>query len=255
VSFPGEDRFLAAEEEDDQFHATVLLRALGLSTEDLLNHYYRKDTIVLDGRKAAKIFKAEHLAGVKATRDIRHPSSNDLIVKEGRKFTKLVLRQMEQAGIDQIPILPEEVLGRVSAYDVKDAKTGEVLVGCNEDITEEKLELLRARGIQRIEVLFLDDTHIGPALRNTLQQDKIATPEEAILEIYRRLRPGDPPTPETATAFFNNLFFNPERYDLSRVGRLKLNYKFYKEDQDKVPLEIQVLTKQDIIETVRHLIH
>src|SRR5678815_1849276 len=94
-----------------KFHATVLLRALGLSTEDLLNYYYRKDTIVLDGRKAAKLFKPEHLVGVKASRDIRNPSSNDLIVKEGRKFTKLVLRQMEQAGIDQIPILVEEVLG------------------------------------------------------------------------------------------------------------------------------------------------
>jgi DNA-directed RNA polymerase subunit beta len=233
-----------------KFHATVLLRALGLSTEDLLNHYYRKDMIVLDGRKAAKLFKPEHLVGVKASRDIRHPSSNDLIVKEGRKFTKLVLRQMEQAGIDQIPILVEEVLGRVSAHDVKDPKTGEVILACNDEITEEKLEALRARGIVKVEVLFLDDTHIGPALRNTLIQDKIASPEEAILEIYRRLRPGDPPTPETATAFFNNLFFNPERYDLSRVGRLKLNHKLKLD----VPLDQGTLRREDILEVVRYLI-
>jgi DNA-directed RNA polymerase subunit beta len=233
-----------------KFHATVLLRALGLTTEDLLNYFYRKDTIVLDGKKAAKLFKPEHLAGVKASRDIRHPSSNELIVKEGRKFTKLVLRQMEQAGIDQIPILVEEVIGRVSAHDVKDPKTGEVVLACNDDITEEKLEALRARGITKIEVLFLDDTHIGPALRNTLLQDKIASPEEAILEIYRRLRPGDPPTPETATAFFNNLFFNPERYDLSRVGRLKLNHKLKLE----VPLDQGTLRREDILEVVRYLI-
>jgi DNA-directed RNA polymerase subunit beta len=233
-----------------KFHATVLLRALGLSTEDLLNHYYRKDTIVLDGRKAAKIFKPEHLVGVKASRDIRNPATNDLIVKEGRKFTKLVLRQMEQAGIDQIPIVVEEVLGRVSAHDVKDPKTGEVVLSCNEEITEEKLEALRARGIAKVEVLFLDDTHIGPALRNTLLQDKIASPEEAILEIYRRLRPGDPPTPETATAFFNNLFFNPERYDLSRVGRLKLNHKLKLD----VPLDQGTLRREDILEVVRYLI-
>jgi DNA-directed RNA polymerase subunit beta len=233
-----------------KFHATVLLRALGLSTEDLLNHYYRKDTIVLDGRKAAKLFKPEHLVGVKASRDIRNPQSNDLIVKEGRKFTKLVLRQMEQAGIDQIPILVEEVLGRVSAHDVKDPKTGEVILACNDEITEEKLEALRTRNISRIEVLFLDDTHIGPALRNTLLQDKIASPEEAILEIYRRLRPGDPPTPETATAFFNNLFFNPERYDLSRVGRLKLNHKLKLD----VPLDQGTLRREDILEVVRYLI-
>ncbi|MCW5893862.1 MAG: DNA-directed RNA polymerase subunit beta [bacterium] len=233
-----------------KFHATVVLRALGMTSEDLLNYFYRRDTIVLDGRKAAKVFKPEHLVGVKATRDVRNPSSNELIVKEGRKFTKLVLRQMEQAGIDQIPIAQEEVLGRVSAHDVKDPKSGEIILGCNEDITEDKLELLRQHGITKVEVLFLDDTHIGPALRNTLLQDKIGDPQEAILEIYRRLRPGDPPTPETATAFFNNLFFNPERYDLSRVGRLKLNHKL----KINVPLDQGTLRREDILEVVRYLI-
>src|SRR5437667_332542 len=208
-----------------KFHATVLLRALGMTAEDLLNYFYRKDTIVLDGRKAAKRFVPDHLVGVKATRDLRNPQSNELIVKEGRKFTRAALRLMEQAGIEQIPIALEEVLGRVAAHDVKDPRTGEVLLATNEEITDEKLELFRQRGINKVEVLFLDDTHIGPSLRNTLLQDKIEKPEDAILEIYRRLRPGDPPTPETATAFFNNLFFNPERYDLSRVGRLKLNHK------------------------------
>jgi DNA-directed RNA polymerase subunit beta len=197
-----------------KFHATVLLRALGMTAEDLLNYFYRKDTIILDGRKAAKKFQPDHLMGLKATRDLRHPSSNELLVKEGRKFTKATLRQIEQAGVEQIPIALEEVLGRVAAHDVKDPKTSEVVLACNEEITDEKLEQLRTRGVTRIEVLFLDDTHIGPPLRNTLLQDRIERPEDAILEIYRRLRPGDPPTPETATAFFNNLFFNPERYDL-----------------------------------------
>src|SRR5437763_13759349 len=89
----------------------------------------------------------------------------------------------------------------------------------------EKVGALRQRGVNKVEVLFLDGSHIGPSLRSTLLQDRIGSPEEAILEIYRRLRPGDPPTPETATALFNDLFFNPERYDLSRVGRLKLNHK------------------------------
>ncbi len=233
-----------------KFHATVVLRALGMTTEDILNNFYRRDTIVLDGRKAAKLFQPDHLVGVKATRDVRHPGTNELLVKEGRKFTKLALRQMETAGIEQIPITVEEVLGRVSAHDVKDAKTGEVFLACNEEITEEKLEVLRQRGIDRIEVLFLDDTHIGSALRNTLLQDKIGDPQEAILEIYRRLRPGDPPTPETATTFFNNLFFNPERYDLSRVGRLKLNHKL----KLNVPLDQGTLRREDILEVVRYLI-
>src|SRR3989449_794926 len=111
-----------------KFHATVLLRALGMTAEDLLNYFYRKDTIVLDGRKAAKRFVPDHLVGVKATRDLRNPQSNELIVKEGRKFTRAALRLMEQAGIEQIPIALEEVLGRVAAHDVKDSRTGEVLL-------------------------------------------------------------------------------------------------------------------------------
>jgi len=233
-----------------KFHATVLLRALGLTAEDLLNYYYRRDTILLDGRKAAKVFQVEHLTGVRATRDVRHPGTNELLVKEGRKFTKLVLRQMQEAGVEQVPIQMEELLGRVVARDVKDPKTGETLLACNDEVTDEKLELLRSRGVTRFEVLFMDDTHIGPALRNTLVQDKIADSQEAILEIYRRLRPGDPPTPETATAFFNNLFFNPERYDLSKVGRLKLNHKL----KIDVPLEQGTLRREDILEVVRYLI-
>src|ERR1700741_1164090 len=111
-----------------KFHATVLLRALGMTTEDLLNYFYRKDTIILDGRKAAKRFQPDHLLGVKATRDLRNPSTNELIVKEGRKFPRAALRQLEQAGVEQIPIALEEVLGRVSAHDVKDARTGEVVL-------------------------------------------------------------------------------------------------------------------------------
>src|SRR6201981_468941 len=229
-----------------KFHATVLLRALGMTAEDLLNYFYRKDTVILDGRKAAKRFVPDHLVGVKATRDLRNPQSNELIVKEGRKFTRAALRVMEQAGIEQIPIALEEVIGRVAAHDVKDPKSGEVVLATNEEITDEKLEVFRQRGITRVEVLFLDDMHIGPPLRNTLLQDKIEKAEEAILEIYRRLRPGDPPTPETATAFFNNLFFNPERYDLSRVGRLKLNHKL----KITVPLDQGPLRRGDILAVV-----
>jgi DNA-directed RNA polymerase subunit beta len=233
-----------------KFHATVLLRALGMSAEDLLNYYYKTDTIVLDGRKASKVFKPDQLAGVKATRDIRHPQSNEIIVKEGRKFTKAVIRQMETAGLEQVPITLDEVIGRVSAHDIADAKTGEVLIECNQEITQERYDLLRDRGITQIEVLFVDDLHIGPSLRNTLLQDKIASDQEAILEIYRRLRPGDPPTVETATAFFHNLFFNPDRYDLSKVGRLKLNHKL----KLNVPLEQGTLRREDILEVVRYLI-
>jgi DNA-directed RNA polymerase subunit beta len=232
-----------------KFHSSVLLRALGMTTEDLLNYYYKTDTILLDSRKVAKQFKPDQLVGLKATRDIRG-DGNELIVKEGRKITKVSIKQMEAAGVKDIPITLEEIIGRVAAHDVVDAKTGEILVECNQEITTDRLERLRERGIASVEVLFLDDQHIGPSLRNTLLLDNINTPEEAIVEIYKRLRPGDPPTIETATTFFNNLFFNAERYDLSRVGRLKLNHKL----RLQVPLDQGTLRREDILEVVRYLI-
>src|SRR5438876_1486183 len=150
-----------------KFHATVLLRALGMTAEDLLNYFYKTDTVVLDGRKVVKLFKPDQLVGLKATRDIRSEENELLVVKEGRKFTKMALRQMEQAGVTQIPIALEEVTGRVSTPDVKEAKTGEVVLATNEELTEEKLEALRQRGVNKVEVLFLDDSNIGPSLRST----------------------------------------------------------------------------------------
>jgi DNA-directed RNA polymerase subunit beta len=232
-----------------KFHATVLLRALGMTTEDLLNYYYKTDVIHIDNKRLAKVFRPEQLVGLKATRDIRS-ESNELIVKEGRKITKGAIKQMEAAGVKEVPITLEEIVGRVAAHDVVDPKSGEVLLECNQEVTTERLDQLRERGIASVEVLFLDDQDIGPSLRNTLLLDGISLPEEAIIEIYKRLRPGDPPTIETATSFFNNLFFNAERYDLSRVGRLKLNHKL----RLGAPLEQGTLRKEDILQVVAHLI-
>ena len=126
----------------------------------------------------------------------------------------------------------------------------------NEEVTEAKLEKLREAGIEQFKILFIDGLNVGSYLRDTLLAEKVKTTEDAIMEIYRRLRPGDPPTLETAKTLFHNLFFNPERYDLSKVGRLKLNYKFYRDlPEDQRPsLDTAVLTPQDILETVRHLI-
>ncbi len=232
-----------------KFHATVLLRALGMTTEDLLNYYYRRDTILVDGQKLAKAFKPDQLSGYRATRDIRG-ANGDVVVKEGRKITQGVLRNLEAAEVKEIPITLEEVIGRVSAHDIVDEKTGEVIVECNQEISVDILDRLREMNVRSLEVLLTEDTYIGPSLRNTLLQDKVASPEDAILEIYKRLRPGDPPTIETATTFFNNLFFNAERYDLSRVGRLKLNYRLGLD----APLDQGTLRRQDILEVVRYLI-
>src|SRR5690349_21139581 len=234
--------------------ATVLLKALGYSTQELLNTFYDSETIYIEpAKKYSKSIEYELLPGQRSTRDIK--IGNEVIVRKNRKFTRAAIRKLKEAELDRLPIDPVEVAGKISAEDIINEETGEVLISVNEEVTVDKLEELRKAKIETLKVLFIDGLNVGSYLRDTLVADKIKTEEEAILEIYRRLRPGDPPTLDTARTLLNNLFFNPERYDLSRVGRLKLNYKFYKEDQDKVPLEIQVLTKQDIIETVRHLIH
>jgi DNA-directed RNA polymerase subunit beta len=236
-----------------KLHATVLLKALGYSIHDLLKFYYDTEQIFVEGgKKFAKSIEFDILPGQRATRDIK--VGGETIVRKNRKFTRAAIRKLRDGGVDRLPIDMQEVIGKVSADDVVDEETGEIILGVNEEITDEKLELLKKAGVKEFKVLFIDGLNVGSYLRDTLIADKIQTQDEAILEIYRRLRPGDPPTLETARQLFHNLFFNPERYDLSRVGRLKLNYKFYKEEDERPDLETTVLTPRDILETVKHLI-
>src|SRR5580700_4421565 len=232
-----------------KFPATVLLRALGMTTEDLLNYYYKKDIVNLDPKQYTKQFVPDHLMGSRVGRDVKDPKSGEVIAREGRKFNKAIVRAMEQANVSEVPIALDEIVGRVSAHDIVDSTTFEVLMATNEEISEDTLEKLKVHGVKKIEVLYTEDAPGGGPLRLTLAQDKLGTPEEAVIEIYRRLRPGDPPTQETATTFFNNLFFNAERYDLSKVGRLKLNHKL----KIDVPLEQGTLRREDILEVVRYL--
>src|SRR5512144_1575706 len=244
--------------------ATVLIRALGAvpdtakknpiefrgTTEEILNYYYATETIYLNSASEyEKSVELELLPGQRATRDIK-TKSGEVIVKKNRKFTRGAIKKLEAAKMRTLPIDQDELFTKVSAYDVVDEATGEVILECNEEVSQEKVDELLKRGIKEFKVLFIDNLNVGPYLRETLMLDKIDTPEQAIMEIYRRLRPGDPPTPETAINLFTNLFFNPERYDLSKVGRLKLNFKFGVEE----PLENSVLCKKDILEVVRFLI-
>ncbi len=234
-----------------KLHATVLLRALGYATEELLNYYYDTETVYLEGgKKYSKSVEYDLLPGQRATRDVRHPEKRDILVKKNRKFTKQAIKHLRDSNIDRLPAEVAELVGKVAAHDVIDEATGEVVLQCNEELTEAKLDELREHGTAEFKVLFIDNLNVGSYLRDTLIADKLQTADEAILEIYRRLRPGDPPTIETAQNLFNNLFFNPERYDLSKVGRLKLNYKFKLDET----LDNTVLTKRDILETVRYLV-
>src|SRR5687767_1999811 len=230
-----------------KMHATVLLRALGYSTQELLNYFYSTETVFIEkGGKFAKSIEFDLLPGQRATRDIK--IGNEVVVKKNTKFTRAAMKKLREASLDRLPIELPELIVKVSAEDVIDKETGEVLLECNEEVTEITLDRLREANVGEFKVLFIDGLNVGPYLRDTLIADKVKTTEDAIMEIYRRLRPGDPPTLETAKQLFNNLFFNPERYDLSAVGRLKLNYKFYRdiEDEQKPGLDQTVLTPQEI---------
>jgi len=234
-----------------KLYATVLLRALGYSTEELLNYFYDTEVIHFEpSKKYSRQVNYELLVGQRATRDIKHPKTKEVLVKKNRKFTKGAIRKLQESGVDVLPIDIDELIGKVSAKDVIDESTGEVLLQCNEELSESKLDELRDRGVEKVEVLFIDNLNVGPYLRTTLLADKLQGPDEAVMEIYRRLRPGDQPALDSAQTLFHNLFFNAERYDLSRVGRLKLNYKFKIDEA----IETQILTKRDILETVRYLI-
>jgi DNA-directed RNA polymerase subunit beta len=237
-----------------KLYATVLLRALGYTTQDLLDFFYAKETIYIEKDSGeTKILRGidyDLLVNQRSTGDIIDPETNEVLVKKGRKISRAHIKRMKAAGIKRLPMDVEELTGKVAAEDTIDDNTGEVLLNCNEDITEEHVARLAESGVKSFRVLFIDDFNVGPFLRDTLLQDKLTGSEEAILEIYRRLRPGDPPTLETAKNLFDSLFFRADRYDLSTVGRLKLNHKFKLEEN----LSTLVLTKRDILETVKYLV-
>ena len=229
--------------------ATVLLKALGYSAEELLNHYYDLEQIVLTEDGYKKKVNLALLPGQRASVDVV-AADGEVVLKGNRKFTKAAIRKLAEKGIEFIPVLEEDVVGKITSTDIVDTATGEVVVECNQEITAATLLDLRKRGITDLSVLFIDHLYVGSYLRETLLQDKINSPDEAMVEIYRRLRPGDPPTIRSSQALFESLFFNPERYDLSVVGRIKMNYKLGVSS----PLEHTTLTKEDILEVVRYLI-
>ncbi len=248
--FDSKDMICVRIDRRRKMYATILLRALGYSTEELLKMYYQIETISIDSTGIHRPVSKEYLMNQRADFDIVDPATGDVICKEKKKFNRGTLRKLEKAGITSIPMSIESLCDRVAAQDYYDEETGEVILECNQQITPEILERLGGCGINSIDVLYFDDDglNVGRQLSRTLAVDKCTSPEMARIEIYARTRPGDPPTQESADALFNGLFFDPTRYDLSNVGRLKLNHKF------KLDTKESILTKEDIIETVRYLI-
>jgi DNA-directed RNA polymerase subunit beta len=234
-----------------KFPVTILLRALGYSPEELLGYFYRSERVYLKKDGVAKPLDEDFMLGARAPLDISDPKSGKVLAKKGRKLGIKLIRQLKESAITEIPFPDEDLVGRVVGRDVVDETTGEVLIQCNETITEEHLVTLRAHTVEYLDLLHMEGTDVSPSFRNTLLMDKVEDSEAAILEIYRKLRPSNPPTPEVAAEFFNNLFFSPEQYDLSEVGRLKINQQLGTEE---LPLSHRTLTKEDILRAVKKLI-
>ncbi len=231
--------------------ATILLKALGFSEKELLNYFYKSEHIKIKDKTFFVNTDPDLLAGQKNPYTIKHPTTDEILLKKDRKFTKFSLKKLLHARIKEIQITEENIIGGIASTDITHPKDGNVILRCNEEITLDKFEEIQKAGIKEFDMLYIDNFNIDASLRETLLIDKIKNSEEAVLEIYKRMRPGDPPSVDSATTYFNNLFFNPVRYDLSRVGRLKINYKF---NVEGVPLDYQTLRKEDILEVVRYLI-
>ncbi|NPU85130.1 MAG: DNA-directed RNA polymerase subunit beta [Syntrophaceae bacterium] len=228
---------------------TILLKAMGNSTEFLLNYFYSVEKVQLDA-EGLFVNVDESLIGEKVLEDVKDPKSGDVLVKRGRKLNKQLIRRMSEAGIQRIPVEEADMMGRILASNILDPKSGEVLLRCNEELTGQGLEAIREKGIPEIRLIHLDEDTTSASIRDTLIMDRIDSAEDAIIEIYRRLRPSNPPTPETAFKFFRSLFFEEETYDLSDVGRAKMNYKLGLD----VPTDVAVLRNEDILAAVKYLI-
>ena len=233
-----------------KIHATVLFKAMGYSTSDLLKMFYEMETINFKKDSFTRSLDFDLLTGTRASGDILDPKSGEVLVRTGKKFTKGSIKKMQDAGIKEIHADLEEVVGKVISEDIFDESTGEVICMANEALSEERIHDLMQAGVSSVKVLYIDMVNFGDQIRNTLLLDKTDSKEDALVKIFERLRPGEPPTVEAAEQLFNGLFFDKDKYDLSRVGRMKINYKF----NLNIPVENTVITKDDIVTTVKYLV-
>src|ERR1700735_2628818 len=239
------------------FYGSVFLRALGLkSDEEILRTFYTVDKIsVKDGKLFWNIDpnaeKPTHLLGAKPAHAI--VAKGEEIAHSGRKVTPSIMKALRAAKIAQVEVEAAELDGAMTAADVVDTSTGEVFMEANQELTSDKLHKIVEAGITNVDVFFPERDDMGNVITNTLRRDSVRKPEEALIEIYRKLRPGDPPTLDTATALFEGMFFDPRKYDFSRVGRLKFNIKLY-ENQDPSGLDKRTLTPEDFYGTIRYLL-
>lgn len=232
-----------------RFYVTTFLKALGLSSEDILNTFYKAETVFVKNGKFFKNVLPEVLEGQRASCDVLSPKG-EVLVKKGNKFSRGNIKKIINAGVKEIEVTRADLIGRIVARTLTN-KEGEVICLSNDELTEALLDKLIENGITEFPLIYIDGYNVSPCIRETLLADKIKGEKDALLEIFKKMRPNEPATVEVATQYFNGLFFEADKYDLSPVGRLKLNYKL-KQD---VPLDDCTLKKDDIIKVVEILVN
>src|SRR3979411_1074645 len=200
---------------------TIILRALGYTEEQVLDIFFEKNVFYLSKKEIEFEIIPQRLRGETAAFEIR--VGKKVIVEEGRRITARHVKELEEAGVKRLPVPMEYMQGKILAHDIVNTETGEILAKANEILTVPTVGKLIESGILEIRTLYVNDLDRGPYISDTLRIDPTKTRLEALVEIYRMMRPGEPPTKDAAENLFGNLFFNPERYDLSAVGRMKFN--------------------------------
>ena len=229
---------------------TTLLYALGLDDEEILSTFY--DRIVLKATKEGwrMPFRPDRMRGIKPTTDLIDAKTGKVAIEAGRKVTARLANKLADEGLKELLISDEDLYGRYLAQDVVNLETGEIYGEAGEEIEEKLLTTLKELGLKEIPILDIDHVNIGAFIRNTLHIDKNSNTDEALLDIYRVMRPGEPPTPEAAQTLFNGIFFDSERYDLSAVGRVKMNMRL---DLD-APDTMRTLRREDILAVIKTLV-
>ena len=247
--FDAKDNIFARIDRRRKIPATILLHALGLTDKEIIDVFFEKDKYRLSKKEIKIEINLDHLKGSVADFDIN--VGNKTIVAKGKRVNALHIKQIKDTKNKYLKLSFEDLEDKILADDLIDKETGELLASTNDKLDKELLEIIIEKGIKEIETIYINDVDQGPYISNSLRIDPSSTAEEALIEIYRMMRPGEPPTKDASENLFTNLFFNPERYDLSEVGRMKFNRRIGT-DSD---IGSSILTKEDILNVLKTLIN
>ncbi|MBY0355474.1 MAG: DNA-directed RNA polymerase subunit beta [Rickettsiales bacterium] len=229
---------------------TSLLRALDMNNEEILSTFYKFESYKQQKKGWSVPYNPEAWRGIKLDQDMVDAKSGKTVVEAGQKITPRMAKKLKEDGLSELLVVREKLIGKYAAVDLVNLQTGEVITEAGHEISKDMIAQIEEAGIKELQLLAIDNVHVGPYIRNSLMADKNTTKEDALIDIYRVMRPGEPTTPDAAQALFTSLFFESERYDLSEVGRVKMNARLNLNHPDTVG----VLTKDDIINTVQTLV-